>query len=276
MNWVVPLQDFARRVQAPACANPACRASSWARWCHRNHGAYLNRRWFCSEVCIKAAMAPLVADLPRIPKSTSQSAFRLPLGLLLLSRGIIDEHELALALARKALNPSQRIGECMRGLSLVTEEDIARAIAVQSSLPLLLGCEPQSECLIPIRLQETAEAFCFQNVHNPSTVFVGFSSYPNPSLVKAVESILQVTADPCVVPASLVKNKLAQIQEREYPSEVVFDVRMSGEEIMNTVCSYARQGEVESIRMANTSEYIWARLYGRQVHDMLFRIYADN
>ena len=45
---------------------------------------------------------------------------------------------------------------------------------------------------------------------------------------------------------------------------------------MQSVCSYAREASAERIRMSSTREYVWARLQGKECHDLLFRLPSMN
>ena len=213
MNWTVPVAVVERKLQGRPCANPMCGFSQWRRWRQRHTGVCLNGAWLCGEECLKRGMEQVLMEASRVPMAKQSRAHRLPMGLLMLSRGVIDERELASALAMKSLYPEKRIGECMRDLGLVKEDEITRALGMQSCLPVMLGYEPGLERVVPLRLQEAAEAFCFHSRYNPSVVFVGFAREIDLTLGVTIEQVLGAKTEACIIPERVVKERLAALQE---------------------------------------------------------------
>jgi hypothetical protein len=272
MNWPIPAGLIERKWNGRSCRNPECQRSQWEKWRRRSAGVFLNSDWYCGEDCLKQGMEPLLVRGPRPGEAKQPSAHRLPLGLLMLSRGIIDEMELASVLTMKAKRPGMRIGECMRHLGLVKDEELTRALGVQSCLPVLLGYEPELESVVPVRLQEAAEAFCFHSRYNRAVVFAGFAREVEPSLIRAMEEVLGTTVEACILPERVALERLAALQELRETAEVVFEARMGVVDIMRSICSYAYQVTAHRIRIACTQQYAWARLQGKQCHDLLFRL----
>lgn len=269
MNWMVPAQHLGRRIQRPACANGNCTSSGWERWRARRSGVLLNGRWYCCEACLKIGMQPLLAQRSTV-LDLERSAHRLPLGLLFLSRGIIDQDELGMALRMKAADPQMRVGECLCRLGLVNEEQVTRALGVQNGLPVLLGYQPQMQRLVPLRLQEMANAYCFRVNTTRAQLYVGFSSTIDLSLVRAIATMLATAVEPCILPSATVRERLAERAETG-GSEFVFETAIRQSEIIDSICSYAKQLGVESIRIAHVRQYLWVRLQGDSIHDLLFR-----
>jgi hypothetical protein len=269
MNWISPVQQLGRKVQGPICANESCAASAWERWRSRHCGVMFNDHWYCGEICLTVAIQSTLAKVSRMPARRGRSSYRLPLGLLILSRGIIGQEDLAAALQLQSQSPGMRIGECLCELGFVNEEQVTRALAVQNSIPVLLGHQPQMEYLVPLRLQEVAQASCFR-VANGSTVYVGFSAHVDQSLVRAIASILGGSVEPCILPARIVNERLRWLTESGTTKEIAFETQMLFSEIAGSICSYAKQVGAEFIRVAPTSRYVWARLRGTTEHDLVF------
>ena len=275
MNWMLPAQQLGRRLQGPACANRNCSYSAWERWRSRHSGVLLDGRWYCSESCLKVALQLTVSQGSHSTRKGSDSAHRLPLGLLLFSRGIIDQQDLARALQMKADDPQARIGECLCQLGRITEEQVTRAVGMQNGLPVLIGYQPRLERLVPVRLQEAADACCFRTTRSPAILFVGFSVVVDPSLVRAIESILGTTVEPCVLPSCVVKERLRSLADID-SREVVFETPMRRTEMIDSICSYAKQLGAEFLRVARTRDYLWIRLQSGISHDLLFRLAEEN
>lgn len=270
MNWINPVQDLGNRVQAPVCTYEACTSTHWQRWRRRNQGVFLNGKWLCSEECMAGTMGSLLSHNRGTRPKNYPSAYRLPLGLMMLSRGAIGEHDLASALAMKSKYPEKRIGECLRQLGVTNDEEITRALGAQSCLPVLLGYEPEIEDIAPLRLQQESEVFCFRSRYNPSLMYAGFAAAADQPLIRAIESVLDVAVEACILPTKTVRSKLSMLEEHKVP-ELIFEARMPAGEIVRSICSYTRQSGSEWIRMANTRRYLWVRLKGQTTHDLLFR-----
>ena len=271
MNWMLPVQQLGRRVQNPLCANGNCSASAWDRWRSRHCGAMFNDHWYCSESCLRVAIQAGLARDVRRSTNHKGSPYKLPLGLLILSRGFIGQEDLGAALHLQSQAPQMRIGECLCQLGVVNEEQVTRAIGIQNGVPVLLGYQPRMEYLVPLRLQEAAEAYCFSVASSPSVVYVGFSAKVDQALLQAIASILGASVEPCILPTRLIKQRLSSLMEEGSPAEIVFETPMLASDVARSICSYAKQVGAGFIRVAHTSQYVWARLRGTVEHDLLFR-----
>lgn len=271
MNLTYPSLNLGRKLRSRECTHANCGASSWERWWSHNSGVLFNGSWCCREQCLRQAMNSFLMKCQESGRPRKATLHRFPLGLLLLSRGEIDELQLATALRMKTASQGKRVGECLRQLGAVGEEQVTRALGAQNGLPVLLRVASITEPLIPLRLLQASEAWCFRTGDNSTSLYAGFSTGLDQSFISAVENVLGVAAEPCIVPGGLVMDKLAMLAEKGDTSELVFDAAMLSTDIVDCICSYARQLEAESIRMATTRNHIWARIQGLRQHDLVFR-----
>lgn len=142
-NWNtrVPLAlERDRSYSAKSCGNPECR-SGWVY-------AVLRRRmlprfeghWACTPSCMEQIIARSVrTEIENWEYATPERPLRMPLGLILLSRGWITQRELQKALQAQRESGSGRIGEWIRKLHGLSGETIAKALAVQWNCAVLTG-----------------------------------------------------------------------------------------------------------------------------------------
>jgi len=273
MNWLMAVNGVTQKAGVPACSNPECASGQWRRWKSRREGVSLNGKWYCSEACFLASLEEYLEHLPRMRSQNRLSAHRLPLGLLMLSRGSVDEEQLATALALQGSKPEKRIGECLIQLGATGEGEVTRALGAQHCLPVLVAYEPEADVRVPLRLQDESEAICFRSQYMADLGYVGFAGQVDVSLIRAIETVLQLKTEPCIVPARVVVDRLATLDEKERDSEIVFEARMSNGDIAGSICSYVRQTDCGRLRMGSTFQYVWAKLDGLRGNiDLLFRI----
>lgn len=272
MNWLIKVNDVAASVKVPPCSHPECSSSHWSRWRRRREGIEFNRCWYCGRQCLEAALSECISHYPRARVTTSSSVHRLPLGLLMLSRGTIDQHHLAAALQRKQKSPGRKIGECLADLGAVNEIQVTRALGAQHCLPVLLAYEPELDKSVPLQLQHSSQAICFRSQHSSNLMYVGFAAHVDHALVRAIESMMELQVEPCIIPSHVIAERLEAAQDRQRPMEFTFENNNSDADVVRSISSYAEQAHAERIRVIGTGHHLWARLDGsRNIFDLLFR-----
>lgn len=270
ISLVTAVKAAGRMATIPHCANMNCPAPAWQLWSRRSRGAYLNDEWYCCDECLLPALTSLVVGLPSHAPDPQSRAHRLPLGLLMLSRGAIDEEQLRAALTIHKSSSRMKIGECLQKLGIVTDDDVARAVGAQQSLPVLAAMKPEPDAAIPLSLLRWSSCVAFRGNFHPSILYVGFDGDIDRSLLSAAEFILGRQCEPCIVATPTVK----QCLERRVgdPLEVAFSAVSSVAEILRTIASYAQQVRADRIRLASTRHHLWVHLDGSRSMNLTFRL----
>jgi hypothetical protein len=270
-KWTAAAARAGNRHKPRPCASEQCAAGRLERWMRRDNGVYLNDRWYCGGACAQSALLEVLAGAPRSSPASRPRAHRLPLGLLMLSRGVIDEEQLKAALNAQGEAPELRIGECLVRLGAVKGEDITRALGAQHSLPVLVAFEPEPDHGIPLTLLEASRCVAFRGSYQQGIVYVGFAGSIDRSLLNAAEAVLGALCEPCIVDSHTIEEHLAARRQLKNDNEVVFETRNSAQEIVRSVQSYVEQARAEMMRVAATREYFWVKLQGTRQLDLLFR-----
>ena len=147
-------QLFPLRMQnaIATCSNPGCGRRDWmGHFASGRASLWLNGKWFCSTACVR----PGLIVLARARTSARDlHRHRLPLGLLLLSRGQISSTQLQRALDIQRLHAERRIGECLVAMRAVQEFDITAAVAAQWGCPVFSSPASPVSATIPFGLME--------------------------------------------------------------------------------------------------------------------------
>src|SRR5262249_3935740 len=158
-------------------------------------------RWCCSPECFEQALTAAVTQLlqskPRVPTMTH----RTPLGLLMLSRGMVDNEQLKQALKAQKESGTGRVGEWLRHLGAVTEDQVTQILGVQWSIPVFPLNQSRRflECaqLVPFPLLEMAEMVPVHHIPINQHLYVAFIDRINYSALYTLEKMLECHTEPC-------------------------------------------------------------------------------
>jgi hypothetical protein len=178
---------------------------------------------------------------------------RVPLGLLMLSQGLISHEQLRTALQEQRKSGGQRIGNWLCRLGAVTEQQVTRALGIQWSLPIfpLDKDSHYLECaqLVPFPLLESS---CMLPVHFlPASrhLYMAFAEHVDHTALYAVEQMLDCNTEPCLAPQSSIQKALEQIRHQPRPDEVLFDSVCESRAMAHATRSYALKLAADEVRV---------------------------
>lgn len=126
----------------PVCGNERCR-TGWLRLWRRRQTPRFEGFWACSPVCLEEMVraALMRESLENAEPGAVAHRHRVPLGLMLYSRGVISQEQLRRALdaqreAQDHGGPRRRIGRWLIEQSSLNELELARALSLQWNCPL--------------------------------------------------------------------------------------------------------------------------------------------
>lgn len=262
------------------CENPECpfRKSLRRRLLRgASEGVLLQGRWYCSLDCFEQAVTQEFASLLKLRDEPLLRIHRVPLGLLLVGRGVITGEQLKSALAAQRESGSQRLGRLLVNLGVASAQDVSTALAAQ------WGCgvfpidrdTRYRDCsqLLPFALIESSRMIPV-HYHNPSQMlFVAFADDIDHTALYSVERQLGARTEPCVITESAMEQALEDIRTRERPSEIVFETLWEPSEIARTVRDYSLAFGAEELVLARPRRFLWVRLRAAGMsHDLLFRL----
>ena len=138
------------------CGNRECR-TGWLQLFRSRSSPRFEEKWLCSAACMERVITDAIrGQMESWEPAPARRALRMPLGLILLSRGWISHRELQEALAAQRRAQEGRIGEWLHRLHGVSEETVAKALGIQWNCAVLRAGIPNLEpasSLIPAFLR---------------------------------------------------------------------------------------------------------------------------
>src|SRR5882762_4306351 len=127
------------------CGNQECR-TGWLQLFRNRSFPRFEGKWACSAACMERMIADAVrSQIESWEPAPAERALRMPLGLILLSRGWISQRELQEALAAQRCAQNGRIGEWLHRLHGISEETITKALGIQWSCTVMPSGMPGLE-----------------------------------------------------------------------------------------------------------------------------------
>ncbi len=263
----------ARQCESPTCSH---RRRLWRAWLDPVHGYSLDGRWYCSPECFERALAAAVAQLLHAKPQPPAITHRAPLGLLMLSRGFVDNEQLKQALKAQKESGTGRVGEWLRHIGAVSEEQVTQILGLQWSIPVFPLKESRRflECahLVPFPLLEMAEMIPVHHIPTSQHLYVAFVDRVNYSALYALEQMLECHTEPCLAAQSHIMQALNELRTRPRPVEFLVDNISDHAEMAGTTLAHAIRLNAMDVKVSGFDGFIWARLHSPSGYtDILFQ-----
>lgn len=271
--WISGLKVESSKCQSchrvVALRNPAARKA----------GIKMHGYWYCSSLCFTAAVEREFSILMRSGIRSAHQFRRMPLGLSLVSRGLLSNAQLKEALEHQK-NDGGEIGEVLVSLGMLSEEQMTQARAAQWDCPVFFAPRHsvRAEVFIPPTLIRSYSAVPLHYVAATKVLLIGFVSAVEYGLLFAIEKMTGCKTQPCFITPSDFQQRVER--RWQFPAEtgpgagkeIVFD-RIKGVAAMaETVCKYSVDLEAEDVTVGRCKDYLWVRLAcGERNVDLLFR-----
>ncbi len=278
-NWLPQLHLSVKSgpVKCTACASGSGFLDRLRRG--RESGIQLHAAWCCSPECFENAVRRECNQLLRRQELPGWShSHRMPLGLLLLSQGVIDRAQLEFALAAQRGAGHGRIGEWLQKLGYASECEITKALSLQWGCPMLraAGLHPSPEHRIPSLLLDFYGVIPVHYFAATRKLYVAFSYGIDRSLLYATGQMLECDTEACVIGESLMSREL-EIGRRSSGDEVVIEAKHGATEMARTCCSYALELRASQMRLVRCGPFIWTRFsHASGLFDLMFRTIQTN
>ena len=265
------------------CENPACtsRRALWGLWRRAADGIRLQGRWYCSPECFETIACAEFQRLCSAPDAGRKKVHRMPIGLLMLSRGVITDQQLKQALALQKEKGNGKLGKFLQEIGAVTESEVAAGLAAQWGCPVFpLGDAPgfpQVATLLPITLLETGRMLPVHLLSVQQTLYLAFVEGIDRNALYAVEQMLRLRTVPCIVSESAYREAIEELAQIGDSQSTVFESRFDAREMARTTRSYVLRVGAYDAWMARTSRFVWVRLQTLEgPKDILFRAFAED
>lgn len=246
----------------------------WRRFRWRHGSIRLDGALYCSPGCFESAVQQHFERLCVTALPAPPVCHRVPLGLLMISRGQLTNPQLQSALQTQRERGQYRLGEWLERLGFATEQQVTAALARQWGCPLLsttVSRDPHCACLLPYRILESFHILPVQFVAATRTFHLAFGDGVDYSALYAIEQMLDCRTQVCLSTRSGVQQALQLLGQERRPRELVFEGWRDASEMARIACGYVLKLGAEEVRLAACRGFTWARLStGCDVATLLF------
>jgi hypothetical protein len=239
---------------------------------HRASGFWFNeQQWYCSPQCLQEFLEEHLLEHFFSDGRPAPIRTTLPMGLMMLSRGVISDPQLREALYLQH-SSGERIGACLQHLGFVSPGDIASVVATQWGCPVFPAesVEPACSMLVPLSLIEPYRMLPVHLVSQGRRLFVGFCDQVNHTALIAIEHMLGCETEACVIPEPKLR-QLLDYRKRDTTGEVAVRRPARQAETARMILSYAQQTSTQAIRLHSVEGNVWVRLLASRSHlDLVF------
>lgn len=263
----------------PRCDNPRCanERSLWPSVRRRSAGIHIEGRWVCGESCFEEFLGGLLDAMAPSASRWKPAPHRLPIGLVLLSRGMIRDDQLREALDRQRLAGNHRLGYWLQQIGAATEDTITSALATQWACPVFPLASDRSflHCyaMLPAAVIKAARMLPVYASRDRNSLYIAFVDGIDHGWLRSAEHILGCRTVPCLVSESAFNRAIEDISCRTRSEEFLFDSVTDIREMSRIATSFAMQLRASSVQLTGSREFAWVRIHSAEIwRDVLFRL----
>jgi hypothetical protein len=246
----------------------------WPRWGARAEGLEFSGRRYCSPACAEGAFASEFEGHLLAARQERQRPHRVPLGLLLVSRGLISPAQLQEGLLRQRARPALRLGRLLLEMKALEESPLTAALGVQWGCPVfpLQARRPEPDCagLVPRALLHARGMLPAHHAPATGVLHLACTQRIDHTLLYAIERMCALRAVPCVAPDRLVAAALGRLAASP-AEESLFDSVRGPRDMAHLAAGYAARLGAQRVRAAWAAGHLWVRFENdRGWHHLLF------
>ena len=249
----------------PHCGNLKCK-SGWMKLWRSRHSPVLEEKWACSQACMQEiAQAAILREAAEANAQGTQKfvhQHRVPLGLVLLSRGAVTQEQLRRALEAQKKAGSGRLGEWLVKQKATDEEQIARALSAQWNCPVLAGAPHDPVAMAPVLPRLLIDSFGAVPLRmaGRELLYVAFEERMDRSLVLAVERMLGLKVEAGVLRDSEFRRAQQDVLRASFPKARLLEAaNMRG--LIHAFTAMLEERKAVRSRIVRVHDYYWLRIW---------------
>jgi hypothetical protein len=246
----------------PHCRNTKCK-SGWMKLWRSRQAPILEGMWACSAACMQELVQTAV--LREMSERSAQNVVhkhRVPLGLVLLSRGWITQEQLKCAVEAQKKAGSGRLGEWLIKQKAVGEDQITRALGAQWNCPVLSSdsFEPVTmAAMFPRLLMDSLNVIPLR-LAGRHLLYVAFEERIDRCLVLSVERMLGLKVEAGVLPASEFRRRQGEILRASFPKARLLEA-MNMRGLVHAFTGMMEENKPVQAKIVRVHDYFWLRLW---------------
>ena len=246
------------------------RSLALRQFANRKAGIRMRDSWYCGSRCFTSAAEQQIVRLLKL--RTEQPAQRMPLGLNLISHGLLTVDQLKKVTDEQRENGGE-IGELLVRQGTVSEKQVTAIRAAEWDCPVFAVPKHVTRIRvnIPSALMRIYSMTPVHYVGATNLLLVGFVHSVEDGLLYAIEQITGCQTKPCFVTPSDFQVQMLH-QEKEQGGDTLAAGVKAPAEIARLLCTSSLEVEADEAFIERCKEYVWARLKsGTRAVDLLFK-----
>ena len=240
----------------------------------------MRNTWYCTIDCFENAATQTFAEMMTYEPEAPEVKHRVPLGLLMVSRGQLRPEQLRRALEQQRLAGRGKLGHWLQELGFSSEQQVTANLALQWAcpvFPLRPGIVPACAWMLPLPLLESFRMLPVHFAPAAHSLYIGFTEKIDYVMLSHIERMLDCKTQPCIVSPQLLEKVLEQLREKPRSREIQFEVAMEPEEMARITRGYVAKLGAEEVRSTAYGHYVWLRLlHQKNATNLLFRSLPDD
>jgi hypothetical protein len=244
------------------CANPGC-GSGWLHLFRKRTRPVFEGGWNCSAECTEARLQLAVRrELAGWAPVERPHRHRIPLGLLMLEKGLITTAQLRQAVEAQKKEGNLRIGEWLVKQGATDEATVVRALGMQWGCPVLSLADFSAEAAIWVMPRLFVEAFGALPIRVAAhkILYLGFEERIDSALAFSVERMTGLRVESGVVQSSAYKNASAQILNRTFPAVQLAEA-VSESAAAHVLAKFVERLQPVASRLVRVHQWLWLRMF---------------
>jgi hypothetical protein len=248
----------------PHCGNAKCR-SGWMKLWRSRQSPVLEGKWACSQACMQGMVR---AAIQREADGNAQKwmhQHRVPLGLVLLSRGVITQEQLRKALEAQKKAGTGRLGEWLIRHKAVNENHIAQALSAQWNCPVLSSAPHDAITMASTFPRLLIDSFGAVPLRLASRrlLYVAFEDRIDRCLVLAVERMLGLKVEAGVLCESEFRRAQQEAFAAPFPkTRLLQAANMRG--LVHAFTAMLEERKAVRSQIVRLHDYFWLRIWRNQ------------
>ena len=239
------------------CGNRDC-TSGWLQLFRRRSSSRFEGNWACSAACMEHILTDAIcSQIESWEPVHAERALRMPLGLILLSRGWISHGELQDALAAQRRSGNGRIGEWLGRLHGVSEGTIAKALGIQWNCAVLPHGMPGLEfapALIPAFLRRRYGLAILRQGPDAALYLAGKDRAEH-AAARAIEHMLREPVHAAFLEDSTWHHEQPETADT---GEVLIPGR---DGVVASICELIERTRPSDARLVRMHDHLWLRMW---------------
>ncbi len=247
-----------------------CSRDDCSRWLTQRHlaarrvGVTMQDQWYCSYSCFASVASERLTRLLSTTPATSARISRMPLSLILMSRGLLTQEQ-----AKQASIEQEKIGadigDILIQLGYVDEKDVTAARSSQWDCPVFSSSTRPlhlSTCQadVPLTFSRMHSMIPLHYIHSTNTLMLGFVYGVEYAVLYSIEQMTGCRTRACLITPNDFALHMQYHAHQPPPNDLTFETIQAPAKMAHTLCSYGALLNANEVAIGRCREYLWARM----------------